>query len=49
MIADSVRLALPAEATQIAALQRRAWVQQLPSGLADSMLAGIDLDAMTQS
>ena len=49
MIADSVRLALPAEATQIAALQRRAWVHQLPSGLADSMLAGIGLDAMTQS
>ncbi len=49
MIADSVRLALPAEASQIAALQRRAWVQQLPPELADAVLAGLDLDAMTQS
>lgn len=49
MIPDSVRLALPAEATHIAAIQRRAWVQQLPADLADSVLAGVDLDAMTQS
>lgn len=49
MIADSVRLALPAEAAQIAAIQRRAWVQQLPAELAESVLAEVDLDAMTKS
>ena len=49
MLADSVRLALPVEAAQIAAVQRRGWVQQLPAELAESMLAGVDLDAMTGS
>ncbi|MFT4217706.1 MAG: GNAT family N-acetyltransferase [Micropruina sp.] len=49
MIADSVRLALPVEAAQIAAIQRRAWSQQLPADVADSVFAGVDLDEMTQS
>ena len=49
MIADSVRLALPAEAAQIAAIQRRAWVQQFPLELAQSVLAEVDLAAMTES
>lgn len=49
MLADSVRLALPAEAAQIAAIQRRGWVQQLPAEVAQSVLAEVDLDAMTGS
>ncbi len=49
MLADSVRLALPAEAAQLAAIQRRGWVQQLPAELADSVLAEVDLEAMTAS
>lgn len=49
MIADSVRLALPVEAAQIAAIQRRAWSQQLPADVADSVLTGVGLEAMTQS
>jgi len=49
VIADSVRLALPAEALQIAAIQRRVWVQQLPAELADAVLAEVALDAMTES
>jgi GNAT superfamily N-acetyltransferase len=49
VIADSVRLALPVEAAQIAAIQRRTWSQQLPAQVADSVLSGVDLDAMTQS
>lgn len=49
VIADSVRLALPTEAPQLAALQRRAWVDQLPAAMAEPMLASVDLDAMTQA
>ncbi|MFZ1410374.1 MAG: GNAT family N-acetyltransferase [Micropruina sp.] len=49
MIADSVRLALPGEAEQIAALQRRGWGQQLPQAVAGPMLAAIDLEGMTDS
>ncbi|MBP8920352.1 MAG: GNAT family N-acetyltransferase [Micropruina sp.] len=49
MLADSVRLALPAEAPQLAAIQRRVWLQQLPQDLARSVLEGIDLDEMTTS
>ncbi len=49
MIADSVRLALPAEATQIAAIQRRGWVQRFPQQLADSVLAELDLADMVES
>lgn len=46
MIADSVRLALPAEAGQIAALQRRAWSSG-PDELASALLDEVDLAAMT--
>lgn len=49
MIADSVRLALPAEAAPIAAVQRRAWTQQFPSELAETVLGSVDLDAMVES
>lgn len=46
-IADSVRLALPAEAGQIAALQRRAWESDLPRELAQPLLA-VPLQQSTQ-
>lgn len=36
---DAVRLALPAEAAAIAAIQRRSWTQSLPPGLAEHALA----------
>lgn len=49
VIADSVRLALPAEAAAIAALQRRSWVEDYPSALADELLSSADLAAMTSS
>lgn len=49
MIADSVRLALPAEAAAIAALQRRSWVEDYPPALADELLSSADLAAMTSS
>lgn len=46
---DSVRLALPAEAAQIAAVQRRAWGQTLPQDVAAAVLGSVDLAEMTQS
>lgn len=49
MIADSVRLALPAEAAAIAALQRRSWSATLPSETARALLTSVDLAAMTES
>jgi len=49
VIADSVRLALPAEASAIAALQRRSWVADYPAELSDQLLASADLAAMTSS
>lgn len=49
VIADSVRLALPVEAAQIATIQRRVWNQQLPAEVAGSVLGGVDLDEMTRS
>ncbi|MCB0913541.1 MAG: GNAT family N-acetyltransferase [Propionibacteriaceae bacterium] len=49
VLADSVRLALPAEAGAIATLQRRAWQQTLPSDLAAEVLASVDLAGMTES
>ena len=49
VIADSVRLALPVEAAQIATIQRRVWNQQLPAEVAGSVLGGVDLDDMTRS
>ncbi len=44
-----VRLALPGEAEQIAAVQRRGWAQTLPAGLADAVLRSVDLEAATGS
>ncbi len=49
VIADSVRLALPVEAVQIATIQRRAWNQQLPAEVAGSVLGEVDLEEMTRS
>lgn len=49
VIPDSVRLALPTEAETIAALQRRAWVAQLPEQASNAMLAAVDLSEMTHS
>lgn len=49
MLADSVRLALPAEAAQLAAIQRRSWVQRFPAEIAESLLGEVDLEAMTAS
>ncbi|MFZ0530396.1 MAG: GNAT family N-acetyltransferase [Propionicimonas sp.] len=46
MIADSVRLALPAEAGPIAALQRRAWAAW-GGPLSAELLASVDLATMT--
>lgn len=46
---DSVRLALPAEAEAIAALQRRSWQQLFPPEVAAHVLASVDLDTMAQS
>lgn len=46
---DSVRLAMPAEAGAIAAMQRRSWDQQFPPDVVRSVLASIDLDEMTAS
>jgi ribosomal protein S18 acetylase RimI-like enzyme len=48
-IADSVRLAWPAEAVSIAELQRRAWATQWPADLAELMLASVSLTEMTDS
>jgi GNAT superfamily N-acetyltransferase len=47
-VADSVRLAWPAEAGLIAAVQRRAW-GQLPGRIGHLLLAGITVDAMADS
>ena len=49
MIADSVRLALPAEAGAIASLQRRGWTQLLPPEVAATALESVDLAEMTAS
>ncbi len=49
VLADSVRLALPAEARAIATLQRRAWQQTLPADLLGEVLASVDLATMTES
>lgn len=46
---DSVRLALPAEAESIAAIQRRSWQQLFPPDVAAHVLASVDLDTMRQS
>jgi GNAT superfamily N-acetyltransferase len=48
-VADSVRLAWPKEAAEIAALQRRAWATHLPSDLAETLLAEVSQSEMTQA
>lgn len=45
----AVRLALPREASQIAAIQRRSWGEDLPEDAAAQALAEVDLDAATAS
>jgi len=47
-VADSVRLAWPAEADPIAAVQRRAWSER-PGRIAELLLGGITLGAMADS
>ena len=46
---DSCRLALPAEAETIAAIQRRSWQQLFPPDVATQILSHVDLATMTQS
>ncbi|HET9560843.1 MAG TPA: GNAT family N-acetyltransferase [Propionibacteriaceae bacterium] len=48
-IADSVRLAWPAEASSIAELQRRSWAIQWPADFAELMLRSVSLMEMTDS
>ncbi len=47
-IADSVRLAWPAEAAPISELQRRSWAE-LPGALAEPLLADVALEDMVQA
>jgi GNAT superfamily N-acetyltransferase len=49
VIADSVRLALPAEAAAIAAIQRRGWTATFDQATANDLLRSVDLDTMTLS
>ncbi|PKQ30964.1 MAG: GNAT family N-acetyltransferase [Actinobacteria bacterium HGW-Actinobacteria-2] len=49
VIADSVRLALPAEAPAIAAIQRRAWSANFDQATAADLLSSVDLATMTES
>ena len=48
-VADSVRLALPAEAAAIAGLQRRAWSSQLPAEMAQALLGELAVEQMTDA
>ncbi|MFL6064602.1 MAG: GNAT family N-acetyltransferase [Friedmanniella sp.] len=48
-IADSVRLAWPAEATAIAELQRRVWASGLAAELAATMLGGVTVAEMAEA
>ena len=48
-LADSVRLAWPSEAAGIAAVQRRGWASQLPSGLGETMLESVSAEEMTEA
>ena len=48
-VADSVRLAWPNEAAEIAALQRRAWTAQLPADLAETLLVSVSQLEMTEA
>jgi ribosomal protein S18 acetylase RimI-like enzyme len=45
-VADSVRLALPGEARQIAEVQRRSWAATADADVAAALLATVDADAM---
>lgn len=47
-VADSVRLAWPAEAAAVAAVQRRGWLG-LPAPLGESLLAGVDEPTMVRA
>lgn len=49
VIADSVRLALPAEAEAIATVQRRAWSRGMPAALASPLLESVDAATMAAS
>jgi GNAT superfamily N-acetyltransferase len=44
---DSVRLAWPREAAEIAALQRRSWTAELPANASGPMLDAMSLEDMT--
>lgn len=46
---DSCRLALPAEAERLAAIQRRSWLQLFPTDVAEHVLASVDLATMAAS
>jgi GNAT superfamily N-acetyltransferase len=48
-IADSVRLAWPNEAGEIAAVQRRAWVAQLTADVAEALLSAVSEHQMTEA
>ena len=48
-LADSVRLAWPAEAVSISELQRRSWATQWPVALAERMLGSVTTEEMTQA
>jgi GNAT superfamily N-acetyltransferase len=48
-IADSVRLAWPAEAGAIAELQRRVWASELDADVAGAVLAGVTAAEMTDA
>ena len=48
-LADSVRLAWPAEAAAVAELQRRVWDSELPPAVAAAVLAGVSTEEMTQA
>jgi GNAT superfamily N-acetyltransferase len=47
-IADSVRLALPSEATAIATMQRRSWSERLPAEFAELLLTEASLEEMAE-
>ena len=48
-LADSVRIAWPAEAVAVAELQRRVWSSELPAAVAETVLAGVSTEEMTQA
>ena len=48
-LADSVRLAWPAEAAAIAELQRRVWAAELAAPVAEVVLADVSVEEMAQA